>query len=1107
MTSTGNGIAERAPVRLGICAMEKKTTSKPMRSILGILAETNEIEIVHFPERTILEEPIEKWPHLVDFLICFYSEGFPLEKAEAYVELRRPHCINNVAAQKILLDRRLVYALLSENGIPRPRSVLVERDENGELQGRAAESFVETDDYIIVGGEKVEKPFVEKPVDADNHNICIYYPSSAGGGMKALFRKVGDKSSSFDQHVRSVRRDGTYMYEPFMKTQGTDIKVYTAGPEYAHAEARKSPVVDGLVNRGADGKEMRMPVVLTPDEKEIASRVCAAFGQRICGFDLLRTATGSFVIDVNGWSFVKGVPKYYKDVALLLRTHMLEVSGRLDVGEDVAFFDGGAGGATTALSEPSLSPPRNCAPHSGCGTPVPISGRQTPKLGRSEELVAVLAVLRHGDRQPKNKMKMSTKRREFLELHRRMAGEKASNKEAKLKTPSQLQELLDLTCAILDGQGFCEAVPEKEKSRLEHVRMVLEEGGHFEGIYRKVQLKPTAWDSSGTVGELQMVLKYAGSLTPAGASQAEMLGHKFRCDMYSGEGEMGLLRLHATQRHDFKVYSSDEGRVQMSAASFTKGLLDLDNDSLTPICVALVETNPEMLDDLPRKAVGLVEDAKSVLYKRITGREACRDSPMLTFASNPDLPNFETFDEADDAAGPVPRSRSELGELYEKVCAVCRELEAMDFAAVATVDCCQSAAAASVLSPPKSRKASEELVEADEPTIICCSTSRPVLVLSRWQKLRDELWDTKRRKWNISKVPEIYDAINYDLIHLHSLARSFSSLYDVAKPLNDKIVPGEYGYDSSSRIKIGKAVCSRLIRKLVCDMKNATAQSQRKQLPERNLVTATQYLDRLKRGSIPPDLQLPPASPVVCEEDDDEEGDCGEAQFAGLDPRFVEGCDSHSGVRTRLYFTSESHIQTLMNVLRYCHLDQTDEAEASGVIGDGAFTAGGSDGGVADKSAASQASVDGNAAVAESSEGGIVCTEMEKLLQEAPVFDYLSHVVFRVYEDHKHTHDSPERLRVEVLFSHGAVGHPSAASWCNHTMPLAALRPLHAPGESLTLEKLLELLQPFYGASGGAPSVATSSAPTPVARQQVRRGSSTFKRSFDEASFSPPQRL
>lgn len=76
-------------------------------------------QIVMFGEDVILNKPISEWP-VVDCLIAFYSKGekngtkrgaeFPLEKAEQYVALRRPFCVNNLASERILMDRYGVVA-------------------------------------------------------------------------------------------------------------------------------------------------------------------------------------------------------------------------------------------------------------------------------------------------------------------------------------------------------------------------------------------------------------------------------------------------------------------------------------------------------------------------------------------------------------------------------------------------------------------------------------------------------------------------------------------------------------------------------------------------------------------------------------------------------------------------------------------------------------------------------------------------------------------------------------------------------------------------------------------------------------------------------------
>lgn len=366
-----------------------------MQAILSRLRAYNEFEFIPFGDDLLLQRPIEEWPKC-DFLLAFHSRGFPLFKAMEYVRLYKPYCVNDLCMQSLLLDRRLVLALLDASDVPTPPRIILSRDggpiiqpdiqehlthhlgltlplplhqvlgyeqhtdpthqpsipdeavsgihtipgsalsndhESASVEGHRREDPVRKTPKsepldIQEDGEGIRinqtltmpKPFVEKPILGEDHNLHIHYSAHQGGGTRRLFRKVGNKSSDFIPGNGKIRREGSYIYERFFSVDNAqDVKVYTVGADYAYAETRMSPCVDGIVRRNDSGREMRQVTALTEEEKRMARKVARTFGQTICGFDLLRVQGKSYVIDVNGWSFVKGNDAYYDRCSHILR--------------------------------------------------------------------------------------------------------------------------------------------------------------------------------------------------------------------------------------------------------------------------------------------------------------------------------------------------------------------------------------------------------------------------------------------------------------------------------------------------------------------------------------------------------------------------------------------------------------------------------------------------------------------------------------------------------------------------------------------------------------------------------------------------------------------
>ncbi|XP_065648785.1 inositol hexakisphosphate and diphosphoinositol-pentakisphosphate kinase 2 isoform X4 [Hydra vulgaris] len=761
-------------VIVGICAVSKKTNSGAMKEILKRLKLYNLLKFIIFSDNTILEQPIESWP-IVDALISFYSSGFPLDKAVSYAKLRKPFVLNDLEMQSLLLDRREVYKLLYNNRIKTPRYAIFERDENN--YPVSGEEIIETDDTIIVNGVTFTKPFVEKPVNAEDHNVFIYYPSGAGGGCQVLFRKIGNKSSLYSSHSQ-IRRKGSFIYEDFMRTDGTDVKVYTVGDEYAHAEARKSPVLDGKVDRTADGKEIRYPVILSPFEKMIAFKVCRAFKQTVCGFDLLRTDGKSLVCDVNGFSFVKTSQKYYDDCAQLLAKIIL----------------------------------KNFAPRSWPamlanvpdGESIKQSVAKEVEKDDSLELCCLIAIMRHGDRTPKQKMKMVVTHKLFHDIFIKYGG----NDEAsiKLKKPAQLQEMLCIFCKLIDGDVNRNYIPiDEDRYKLTQMKSVLEMYGHFDGINRKVQIKSMSDIRNANMvsklrgrngleqdkfkGDLSLLLivKWGGELTPMGKKQAEDLGRAYRC-LYPSDGCSmpggGLLRLHSTYRHDLKIYSSDEGRVEMTAAAFAKGLLDLEGE-LTPILVSLVKNDKYIsgMLDTPSSISCNMQRVKSRIHDKLRSKEDFTEEDIAAFTNTKSGAIAE-------AMRVVKNPQKKCEKVYKLVCNFTNQLREL---------CKQQY---------KNKAYHGEGL---------------VLMMHRWEKLQSDF--KIGDEFDMSLIPDIYDCVKYDYIHNISLnLKNLPELYADTKPLADIVIPQEYGITSEDKIKISKEICSNLLLKIKSDLNSHVSQ-------------------------------------------------------------------------------------------------------------------------------------------------------------------------------------------------------------------------------------------------------------------------------------------
>ncbi|ORZ34067.1 histidine phosphatase superfamily-domain-containing protein [Catenaria anguillulae PL171] len=862
---------------IGVCAMDAKARSKPMRNILNRLVATGHFEVQIFGDKQILSEKIEDWP-ACNFLISFFSTGFPLDKAIEYVKLRRPYLVNDLVTQKALFDRRLVLAILDHIGVPTPRRVLVNRDlgDGGkeeidlfseELVSKierhlnlyipnvvAPTKSVEQVDYdtLVVDGVTITKPFVEKPVSGEDHNIYIYFHSSQGGGCRKLFRKIANKSSEFVPDLWQIRNDNnSYIYEEYHEQeQQFDVKVYTLGPIHQHAETRKSPVVDGIVQRNHDGKEIRYITQLSPEEKEYARRVCLAFGQTICGFDLLRVGGKSYVIDVNGWSFVKGNDGYYDQCAAILsrlfRNAAKRHRGSLMLTKDASFEN-------------------------------------------QWKLKGFFGVIRHGDRTPKLKKKFSFMSSPFVELLGGGKEEVIFKREETKRVAEAAERALEL--------GL-----EKE-DQLRLVLDILRAKEDNEDV--KVQVKPS-WKkgSDGAVlDKLQVICKWGGRFTHAGRHQSLDLGENLRKD---------LMLLNKELLEDVKVYSASETRVVQTAEAFMETFLDQPAGSISissplppppPSSSTSSLANPAPTSNGTKVTMeirrDMLDDSNAAKEEMERVKKSLKATP-----ENLVLPGIDHLD-------------AFVGELMNDM----RQMRACMHANFAKLDV--------------------SAIQSEW----CCDES-PALFRERWEKLFKEFCDGG--DLDLSKVSDLYDMLKGDVLHNKNfVSRIFvdEPEFEVPRPpptpgggaARTGTPPNVTGQQASNASPLPSAGSSPLVG-LGLSVAAGNNNSSNNGNPAATMLTAA--IDSIANTPCTPSAMTPPKMvyPAILRElyrkakvlfdyvgpaeygsTSDDKKLIGLLTSSSLLHQILDDLEETrrrpTGAATRLYFTKESHVHTLLNLV------------------------------------------------------------------------------------------------------------------------------------------------------------------------------------------------
>lgn len=321
-------------------------------------------------------------------------------------------------------------------------------------------------------------------------------------------------------------------------------------------------------------------------------------------------------------------------------------------------------------------------------------------------------------------------------------------------------------------------------------------------------MKPIRWedhlDENGSnvmtkAVEIQMILKWGGDLTPLGREQAEKEGAHFRQYMYP---DGGILRLHSTYRHDLKIRASDEGRVMKTAAAFTKGLLELEG-SLTPILASLVTVEEKDRQMLDRGGNFRIQEEMG-LCKAYMEHALQKDQDFTDEVIQDTFPSAMPYIHS--GLKKIGNPCKALKRIHELISAICVQIEGMgrDFGELDNLTSNKD----DVMD--LSSESESNLIEIEERGLYLNETF--TLMLDRWEKLNKDFKNRKTGLYDLTKVPDVYDMVRYDVLHNSHLGlNGIEDLLRLSRDFADVVVPQEYGISKEEKVSIAPKMCGKFM--------------------------------------------------------------------------------------------------------------------------------------------------------------------------------------------------------------------------------------------------------------------------------------------------------